>query len=58
MINFKEELLKYEPILEIDDIEKSIHSNELQDILDMLNYISKGKNKEENEVFDKQIRMD
>lgn len=41
MINFKEELLKYETILEIDDIEKSIHSDELQDMLDILQHISK-----------------
>lgn len=41
MINFKEEILKYEPILEIDDIEGAIHANELQDMFDMLQYISK-----------------
>lgn len=41
MINFKEELQKYEPILEIDEIESAIHSNELQDMFDLLQYISK-----------------
>ena len=41
MINFKEEIKKYEPILEISEIEESIHSTELKDIMDMLNHISK-----------------
>lgn len=40
MINFKEELSKFEPILEIDDIEGTIHKNELQDMFDMLSHIS------------------
>ncbi len=40
MINFKEEILKYEPILEIDNIEEAIHQNELQDMYDMLQHIS------------------
>lgn len=41
MINFKEELAKYKPILEVDDIEDTIYSNELQDIFDMLQYVSR-----------------
>jgi len=41
MINFKEEIKKYEPILEISEIEDSIHSTELKDIMDMLNHITK-----------------
>lgn len=39
MINLKEELLRYEPMLEIDDIEESINNTEMQDMLDMLSYI-------------------
>ena len=58
MINFKEELLKFEPVLEIDGIEKSIYDNELVDILDMLNYISGIDKKYKEEVFDKQMRID
>lgn len=52
MINFKEEILKYEPILEIDNIEEEIHKNELQDIYDLLlrlkpvSYSSRHKEKE------------
>ena len=58
MINFKEELLKFEPVLEIEGIEKSIYENELVDILDMLNYISGKGKKYKEEVFDKQMRID
>lgn len=43
MINFREELQKFKPVLEIDDIEDSIHSDELQDLLDILNHISSSK---------------
>lgn len=43
MINFNEEIKKYGQILEMDEIEKSIHSTELKDIMDMLNYIAKSK---------------
>lgn len=39
MINFKEEINKYEPILEISEIEDSINSTELKDIMDILNHI-------------------
>ena len=48
MINFKEEIKKYEPILEISEIEDSIHSTELKDIMDMLNHIAKEANSGKN----------
>lgn len=43
MINFKEELSKYQPVLEVDQIEDAIHSGEVQDILDILQHISEDK---------------
>ena len=33
MIDFKNEIKKYEPILEVGDIEQSIHSTDLKHIL-------------------------
>lgn len=48
MINFKEELQKFKPILEVDDIEDSIHSDELQDLLDILNHLSSAVNKDKD----------
>ncbi|HIT87017.1 MAG TPA: hypothetical protein IAB62_04535 [Candidatus Coprocola pullicola] len=44
MIDFKQELSKYQPILELERIEDSIHTSEVQDILDILQHISKSKN--------------
>lgn len=43
MINFNEEIKKYGKILEMDEIEQSINSTELKDIMDMLNYIAKSR---------------
>ena len=39
MINFKDEIKKYGQILELNDIEDSIHSTDRKDIMDMLDYI-------------------
>lgn len=41
MIDFKQELSKYQPILELEKIEDSIHTSEVQDILDILQHLSK-----------------
>ena len=43
MFNFKEELSIYQPILEIDQIEASLHTSEMQDLLDILQHIAKEK---------------
>lgn len=36
MINFEEELKKFQPSLEIEDTEKAIYSNDLTDMTDIL----------------------
>ena len=41
MIDFKSELEKYQPMMEMENIENSTHTEEFQDILVMLSYISK-----------------
>lgn len=46
MINFKEELAKYRPIMELDQIESSLHSSQMQDLLDILQHIANEKQKE------------
>ena len=43
MIDFKQELSKYQPILELERIEDSIHNSEVQDILDILQHLAKSK---------------
>ena len=46
MIDFEKELSHFEPVNGIDDVEKSIESDELRDIMDLLNYICANINKE------------
>ncbi len=41
MIDFREELKKYKPILEVDDIEGAVKSDEIQDMEDLLQTLSK-----------------
>lgn len=41
MIDFSEELKKYKPLLGMEDVEKSIHSEESTDIMDLLQYIKR-----------------
>jgi len=40
MIDFKEEISKYQPILSVDDVEDVV-SNEFNDIIDLLQYIAR-----------------
>ncbi|MCQ2749247.1 MAG: hypothetical protein MJ246_04560 [Clostridia bacterium] len=41
MINIKQEIDKYKPILDIEDIEKDIKEDEIHDIIDLLEDILK-----------------
>ena len=36
MINFEEEIRKFKPSLEIEDVENAIYDNEMQDIMDVM----------------------
>lgn len=40
MLNFKEELKNYQPLMELEDIETSLHSSQMQDLLDILQHIA------------------
>lgn len=40
MIDFKTEIKKYQPLLEIEEVEESIHSEEIKDIIDLLHQIT------------------
>ena len=46
MINFKEELSKYKPVRNVDDVEDAIR-DEIVDIMDLLQYISATKKEAE-----------
>lgn len=41
MLDFKEELKKFKPHLEIENVEEVIKSNEITDMIDLLTYIAK-----------------
>lgn len=41
MLDFKEEIAKYKPVLGLDDVEQSIQSDEIRDIMDLLQYITR-----------------
>ncbi len=41
MIDFKKEILKYKPVMEVGDIEKAINSDEVSDMIDILKQIAK-----------------
>ncbi len=43
VFNFKDELSRYQPIMEIDQIEDALQPNQMQDLLDILQHISKEK---------------
>lgn len=46
MINFNEELLKFKPIIEIDDIEDSVINDEIYDIIDIIQQITKDRDRD------------
>lgn len=41
MLNFKEELKKYQPLMELDDIQNALQPSQMQDLLDILQHIAK-----------------
>lgn len=43
MLNFEEELLKFQPSLEIDEAEEAIMNNDLTDLSDLLEQVTTGK---------------
>lgn len=47
MIDFKKELKNYSPILEIDDVETAVQSDDIRDIQNLLQNLSKKIDKKE-----------
>ncbi|GHV41257.1 hypothetical protein FACS189490_07790 [Clostridia bacterium] len=41
MINFEDEIEKFKPVLEVEQIEKVISGNEVQDLMDVLRQLAK-----------------
>lgn len=45
MLNFEKELEKFKPILEVDDIEEQIVTEDIRDLIDLIKDEVKDKNK-------------
>lgn len=48
MLNFEEEIKKFKPSLEIGEVEDAIYSNEMQDIMDVMEQITGTADLDEN----------
>ena len=40
MINFDEELKKFKPVMEVDDLQDRVGNGDVKDILELLQYLS------------------
>ena len=45
MLDFKTELKKYQPLIEIEEVEETIHSEEIRDIIDLIQHMADKKKK-------------
>lgn len=43
MLDFDEEIQKFQPSLEVEDVEDAIYKNDVPDITDLINKIIEGK---------------
>ena len=43
MLDFKTELKKYQPLMELEEVEETIHSEEIRDIIDLIQHISNNR---------------
>lgn len=49
MINFEEEIKKFKPSLEIENVENAVYENEMQDIMDVMQMMTEQGNNNENQ---------
>ncbi len=50
MIDFQTELQKYKPISEISDMEDTLQHTQMQDLLDILQYIANDQNHKKTNI--------
>jgi len=43
MLNFEEELKKFEPCLDVDEVEEAVYSRDLADVVDLIRESQKNK---------------
>ncbi|MBQ9061738.1 MAG: hypothetical protein IJI10_04165 [Eubacterium sp.] len=44
MINYEEELKKFEPCLDVEEVEEAVYSRDLTDMLDIIREMQKNQN--------------
>ena len=49
MLNYEEELKKFKPCLDVDEVEDAIYSRDLTDVIDILKEMMKTENEPEQE---------
>lgn len=49
MINYEEELIKFKPCLDVDEVESAIYTRDLTDIVDILKEMLKTEGKKRKE---------
>lgn len=46
MINYEEELKKFKPLLDVDEVESAIYSRDLTDVIDILKEMLKARDEQ------------
>lgn len=49
MLNYEEELKKFKPCLDVDEVEDAIYSRDLTDVIDILKEMQKSQNDQSKE---------
>lgn len=46
MLNYEEELKKFKPALDVDEVETAVYGSDIMDVIDLLREIQSGNEKE------------
>ena len=49
MLNFEEELKKFEPCLDVDEVEEAVYSRDLTDVMDLIRESQRNQRNDEEE---------
>ena len=47
MLNFEEELKKFEPCLDVDEVEEAVYSRDLTDVMDLIREVQRNQRSDE-----------
>lgn len=46
MLNYEEELKKFKPVLDVDEVENAVYENDITDVIDLLREMQENAGKE------------